>query len=143
MASSTVPAAKAALLALLQARPGLQGVQVEWAHPGRNIEDESLFFGTTQVPEEPATLGPNRKRNENFTLELVVSVLERGDEAQATEERAWALVAEIENAVRGNDTLGLSQIIKAEIVHKAERNYAGAPERVAEIVVQVKCQARI
>lgn len=103
MAATSAPAVKRVLLELLRNSPAIgQGqVQVEYAHPGSAIQQETMFFHKTVVKEVAAALG-RKRRDEDYYVELVVSVLRDGDDAQAPEERCWALVQAAEELVREN-----------------------------------------
>lgn len=103
MAATSAPAVKRVLLELLRNSPliGQGQVQVEYAHPGAAIQAESIFFHRTVVTETAAALGALR-RDEDYYVELVVSVLQDGEDAQTPEERCWALVEAAEELVRKN-----------------------------------------
>lgn len=101
MSASTAPAAKAALLARIQADVTILAgpVQATYGDPGPSLTQESMWFERTLLNEEAAALGQQR-RNESYVLELVVFVAQDGDDAQVCEERCWALVAAVENMLR-------------------------------------------
>lgn len=107
MARSTAPAAKAAFLALLGSRPALADVQRIWGpvseeHLGY---DELISVGGVRGRQAAAVLRA-AKRDESYSFETGISVSREGDEPQATEERWWALVGEIEDALRTDIELG-------------------------------------
>lgn len=109
MASSSVPLVKSTLRNLLTARPGLAGVQFSWAFPGPDkIAREALFFDRTELTETSGQLG-NGTRREIYTQYLYACVRRDGNDAQAVEARAYALVAEIEAQLKppANASLGL------------------------------------
>lgn len=142
MAVPTVPAAKDALLAALLARPGLADVQVSWAHPGADlIKREAVYFGDTEYETSAKSLG-NRERHEEYTIEVVVSVHQSGNDPRGVEIRCWEILNEIEDELRANDDLGESVRI-AEFTAAPVRLYVGARERIAESVVQVSVSADI
>lgn len=143
MATSTVPAAKAALLALLQARAGLSGVQITWEDPAELIQREAIYFGDTDVDERTAALGYQR-RDESYDLELIVRVLQEGDDAQTTETRWWTIVAEIEQTLRATATSpSLSgTVLAAKVTRVQQRGFADAANRTCVGVVTVNCMAR-
>ncbi len=104
MSASTAPAAKAALIAMLEADPTViaGAVQIEYADPGPAIKQEAMWFERTLLEEKAAAIGRQR-RTETYILELVVFVVQDGgggDRAKECEERAWALVAVVENLLR-------------------------------------------
>lgn len=102
MAASTAPSVKAALLTLLEADSGLSGVGFTYADPGEAISQEALFYGRTIATEKPNSMG-RRGQHEAYDVEIYVYVAQDGDDPQTCEQRAWAIVAEIENVVRANN----------------------------------------
>lgn len=110
MAASTIPAAKAALLSALRGRSGLSGVVVEWAAPVRpSPQAEAIYVDDAiDVQREWISLGAQRL-DETYALQVRVETIAYGDGSdvrQTVEERLWELVAEIEQAVRDDLTLG-------------------------------------
>src|SRR4051812_36775871 len=99
--ASTIPACKAAVLAILAARAGLTGVTLSWAGPTKDedFREEMIFLGASEDASDWAELGTGR-RTEDYTLELTVWVEQWGDDPQAAEERAHALWDEVEDALR-------------------------------------------
>lgn len=106
MAYSTIPLAKATLLATLQSDPDLDGVVVEWGipaepHPNR----EAVYIGDAQdVTREWAQIGQYRI-DESYNLHVLVEVYREGTDEQGTEERMWEIVARVERAVVADLTL--------------------------------------
>lgn len=105
---SSVSAAKAAILAGLQARSGLYGVALSWGGPTEteDMAPEGIFFGVTEREQEWQGIGrATRPRRESYTLEVVAYVIRDGDVERETEERVWALVDEIEALVAEDPSL--------------------------------------
>lgn len=144
--ASSVPLVKATLLTLLDARPGLSGVQTEWSDPGDDLKQESMFFGTTELSEVSGQLG-NGTRHESYTLTLWIFVLKDGNNPQATEERSWALAAEVEALLKSNASLGLTQpnvkSLTAEFAGAEQDNVIVEEGRMANLKVSVGVEARI
>lgn len=120
MAATSAPAVKRALLELLRNSPliGQAQVQVEYAHPGATIQQETVFFHRTVVKEAAAALG-HRRRDEDYYVELIVSVLQDGADAQTPEERCWEIVQAAEELVRENPGQGsdaMSAIVSGWVV---------------------------
>lgn len=145
MASTSAPAVKAALLALIKTG-GLTGVQITYAHPGGVVQQEYVFFHKTTERETAAALG-YRRRDEDYVIELIVGVARDGDNAQTGEERCWAIVAVIENLVRANPGQGsdvMSAIVSGWVV------WGGAEmtpliesgQRLAEAVCRIEVKNR-
>jgi hypothetical protein len=102
MLTSQVPAIKAALHELITAE--LVGVQVSYGHPGRNMAREMVFIGDVSISQEFKALG-GRTKHETFELDLIISVVKPGAQQRVATERAFELLATIEELLRANLTL--------------------------------------
>ena len=149
MAACTAPAAKAALLTLLDARTGLNGVQVVWTFPGDKAERQYLCFGDTELNEVAGQLG-NGTRHESYTINVWVSVHWPSNDPQDAEERAWAIVAELEAQLKppNNADLGIAGAngIKSLTAQFAGGTLATYPElegQTAQGSFRVAVEARI
>lgn len=107
---SSAPAFKAALLTALQARSGLSGVTVSYGAPaGGAGAREFVALADIDGTQEYATLGATaaaRRKDETFTMTVYCSVLREGQMQQECTERAFALAAEVEDAVREDPEVG-------------------------------------
>ena len=85
MAGSTMYAAKAQLLTLLQANSTLSSIQVAYGDPGEAMRRESIFLGdvtaNTHTPE--ALASGRRRRLEDYTLDIEVFVQSKAAGQQA------------------------------------------------------------
>lgn len=143
MAASTVPAAKAAILALLRARPALNAVAITWGEPteSEDLADELIFF------EDPVTRQPNWGHlgalniDEEYILVLKVRNRIFGDDQQAAEERCWALVFEVEQQLRGAKPAGMLKPI--DFGEQEYRTNALSDGWYGEIDIPLVCTARI
>lgn len=100
MAGSTVAVVKAALVALLEARPGLAGVKVEYGHPGDSTEKELIYFGRAIGTQDINVMREGRKkRDEEYVLDAHIEVLVEGGTQQEADDRALELTAELETAL--------------------------------------------
>lgn len=143
MASSSAPAAKAALVSLLQADPGMTGVTVTYGHPGSEMQQECVWTGMVTAAEQAISLG-NMLRDEAYTIQVMVLVAQDGDDAQACEERCLALVAVVENVVRANvqlaGTVNQWAVIEA---FKIEPGFSSSgAQRITTADVSVGCRHR-
>lgn len=104
MAASTAPAAKAALVSILQA--AIPGVPVTWAGPSveATLERDAIWLGEVDQSEEWRGLGA-AKRTEDYTVTLFCQTVRQGNDPQATEEACWSLRASVQTAVRANKEL--------------------------------------
>lgn len=107
MPASTIPDAKAALLAAIQARGALSAVHVAWGVPAElPSELERIYVSdAVDVTREWAGLGGGRL-DENYAIQVHVEAFRHGDDQSGTELRLWDLVTEIESAIRADNRLG-------------------------------------
>ncbi len=141
MATTTIPATKAALLTLLQA--ALDDVQVEWGKPSHDaLAQESVWFEGTRLTERATAMGQQR-RDETYTLELIVSIALDGDDAQACELRMWELVAEIETVVRANPKPIPAPLFDIQFAGAEHRPSQAEGQRISEAVVSIAARSRI
>lgn len=113
---STVPAAKAALVALISAQPTVTDPNgdietiVSYDDPGPNTANDFVVVGN--VSRQVATLAligsyQQGSLQEQYTVTVICEAF-RGDSAQTASERAWALASAVEQSVRNNPTLNSS-----------------------------------
>lgn len=142
MATSTIPALKAALLALLAARANLSGVQVVWGAPLPNPGREFIALAGTEGEQQTAAIGRLR-REEEYRLTIYCSTLREGQNQQACTERAFALVAEVEDAVRADPSIG--GVVRTALVDGPFTLEEGATDshRTALVTISLLCTARI
>lgn len=129
---STVPTAKAGILALIQARAGLSDLQaagaITWSHPGKDIAKEAIFMGAAVFTSEEVA-GMRRAphaHNELYTVPVWVDVLYEANDGQAAELRMWTLVGEVEQALRDDPGLGAGPdggILRALVTGKVPEEY--------------------
>jgi hypothetical protein len=117
--TSTVPAVLDAIKALLDARSALStaGVVVTTAPSGDPIPAESIQLFGTNGDQEWAAIG-NRRRRESYTIRSGIFVIRRGAGAavwDAARERAYAILAELEDAIRVMPTLGLADRVIVQL----------------------------
>lgn len=115
--TSTVPAVKAYLFAQLEAActkdpsdNGTHALLVSYDEPGPYEPDDIVSVGAvTERRLTPLAFvgsgGANALR-EDYALEITIDVFRGGDQAQTCYERAWALLGQVETAVRADPTLG-------------------------------------
>jgi len=149
--TSTMPAAIDGLLALLRARPSLERVQIVDGYPRFDIVD-TAFIAIGGKPEpvaegaqSSAALGA-RKREERYTLRVYCSASLGGDDQKAARDQAFSLMAEVEDAVRQDVTLG-GAVRVAEVagsISLSQTDHDTAAFGVfAEVSFDVAVQARI
>jgi len=117
MAVTTIPACKAAVLAILNADTDFDAVDKRWSPPTESedvaVGGEAVFFGDTEIVDSNwASLGKSQGqgvRNETYRLAITVWVAQYGDDPQIVEERAWALWGDVEDALRTDLFAGTPQ----------------------------------
>ena len=143
MATSTIPSFKGELLARLQARVGLSGVQVLWGLVA-NPSTELLLLGNVDGEQRPGALG-NARREEEYFLTVTISVLRRGRDMRSAVERAWAIAAEVENELRDDASLGnLVRVAQIDGPVTSEEVYAADGDVVeGRVTLTIRVNARI
>lgn len=142
MATSTVPAFKAALLTRLAARTGLSGVQVSYGWPSGQVKRESMMLGGVSGRQEFRTVGATQKMEE-YTLTIYVNVIREGGALQQTaDERALALMAEVEAELRSDLTVN-NTVLTAQLAGFDLEPMASAESRQASLTLSIDVIARI
>jgi hypothetical protein len=145
MATSTIPAFKAALQAQLQKRQGLNGVMVSYGYPGPVPEVEYIWLADVRGSQALATMG-NRKREEDYSLTVLIkteiSGVQPTDQQTATE-RAFTLMGELEAQLRTDPTVNAAVRV-AQVEGPVDLvELAGNNARGALLTVTVHAEARI
>lgn len=146
MADSTAPAAKAAILSLLNASADLTGVAISWAAPTKEDEytEDMVWLGDVDpYNQEFVNLGGG-KVDEEYDLEITAQAFLSGDDPQTTEERAWELRSAIVEILRADKTL-------SSTINKWSGPYPGAMTTrpatpngwLAKTTVRLTCRASI
>jgi len=106
---STAPVVRAALIAALDARSGLDGVLVTHFWQGQADEQEALYLGSTSSDEEWVTLRAGRKaREETYRIQIHIRAWKPGFWDATNETRIFALIAEVDNLLADDPAIGLS-----------------------------------
>lgn len=153
MASSVAPVLKSGLVTMLTtAFADEPTVRVSYGHPGLAPEPDLVGVMGVLTEQETATLG-NRSREETLRVAVTVScAVGGGPEAQqAATERAYALLADIESALRTDPTVGgacrMAVVEGADLAEDIWWAEAYDPPvavgRVAEITATIRAVARI
>lgn len=132
---------RAALVALLQARAGLAGVQIGYGMPSGALQREHMLLGTVDASQEYRAIGTTRKY-EDYTATLHISVTREGTNQQAADERALALLAQVEAALRSDPTVS-GTVLTAEIGRYRMEPLASETTREARITLEIQTRARI
>ncbi|OLZ72571.1 hypothetical protein AVW11_04040 [Streptomyces amritsarensis] len=107
MATSAVPAAVDALLAILQAAPGLTGVRIVDGPPTNNLTaSDCLFVGYQPGADSVVSIAQDfnaagaRTRDENFDVSGYIETRAGGSDMGARRRRCFEIAGELENALR-------------------------------------------
>lgn len=144
MATSTIPAFKAALLTALEARAALAKVQVSYGPPLPQPSAEWIWLGDADGEQDAAAFGHSR-REETFALTLMVGVKRGGNGQQAATERAFEIAEEIENELRTNADV-TATVRLAEIKGPIKLEELASPDgtsRGAHLTITIRASARI
>lgn len=143
-ATSTIPAVKAELVTRFAARAGLAGVQVSYGWPKGNPQKELLIVGGAIGEQQWGPFGRFAK-DEIYDLKIIVSVVFADGEQQNATERAFAIVAEIEQELRNAPNLGntVQGVIDIRGNFELSENMLGGLDREAYIEFSVHVKARI
>jgi hypothetical protein len=145
VAISTIPALKAALVTILQARAALANTLVTYGWPAAPTPEMIIL---ADVPEWTQAVGAMRAggqpRDEEYLLEVACLVEHGGTDQQVISERAFALLSEIELELRTNATVGYI-VRKAEVAGPGELREYVTPGNGRRSVVtsHIRCIARI
>lgn len=144
MATSTAPAFMNALHDALAARTGLSGVRVNYGpalpDPGR----ESINILGLNGDQNWAGLGQLAKE-EVYTVEVLIFVIREGQQTQPAVERAYQLLAEIENELRESSTAPtMDNTVRVAAVSTVNLEVGASDNtRSALLTIGVRVQARI
>lgn len=141
MATTTITAMRAALIALLQARAGLSGVQIGYGMPTGALQREHILLGLVEASQEYRAIGTTRKF-EDYTVTVHIGVVREGTNQQAADERALALLAEVEGALRTDPTVS-NTVMTAEVSRYRLEPLASETTREARVTLDILTRARI
>jgi hypothetical protein len=142
VATSTVSDFKAALLSRLQNRSGLSDVQITYGWPNGAVKRESIMLGGVNGTQTFRTIGATQKMEE-YALTVYITVIREGSGRQQNcDERALAIMAEIENELRLGITVN-NTVLTAELGAFDLQPMASAETREARLTVTINVMARI
>lgn len=148
-ATSTVGPVKAAVKTLLAST--LTSAQVIYGRRGPFVKNDLVIVGNARGTVTPATLGPTRKRDEVYLLEVTVLCSRPNTtDQQSVTEAALALYTAAENAIRAHagENLGVTNVMWARPTGDFELVEADDPEVLAKateaaVTFTVEVKARI
>jgi hypothetical protein len=102
---------KAAVQAAMQADTGLTGVDIVWGPDPRDQPQEWILLGAIRWENEDwKTL---KTKQEIFTLDLIVEVMETASSSFAVESHAASINASVEAFFKANPGLGLPYVVSS------------------------------
>lgn len=154
MATSRVPAAVDALLAILQASAGLSGVSIVDGPPTTNLSDlDHIFIGYQPSAESSVQLAQNfnaagaRTRDEDFTIACYAESRSGDTDMQSRRARCFALVAAVEEALRATDAAPTAPTLNGTVLwsHLTTGNLLQGQSQGAQAGLNftIACRARI
>lgn len=155
MATSAVPAAIDALLAILSAEEGLSGVRVLDGPPTGDMSDEEYVAIGWQPDSEDAVqmvqdfnAAGARTRDEDFTILCWLDTWTGDSDVRARRARAFALLAVIEDAIRASGASPTAPTLSGTVLWAhltgALLKQANTDQGVrAGITFTISCRARI
>lgn len=144
MATSSIPRVKARLVERLDAAewPG-DRPQVTYGWPRDEQRELVAVVGTSERSEQTTAALGGRSRNEDYGLQVIITVQNPGLTQQQATERAFELLGVVEDVLRDDPTLGLGGLFVAEIDQPDLREAPAAEGYVAQVLARVRVRARI
>lgn len=136
---TTALRAKKALVHAISQRPEFRNRQVSISHPGSDLETEAIFLNGVRSTELARHMGKAHRR-ETLIVEVAVVCEVLGNDLEEVEERAWAMVEGVENAVAEDSSLG-GLALMCEVDGFEQRNFTGPEKSVIEVTVEVRIVA--
>lgn len=143
--SSTVHAARARIVSLLQANAALSGVQVSHGYPGEAlIKREAVYVDRVTGQHSVANIKSGRKqRDEEYVVTVVVSVVRDKGTVADCEARAIDLLEEVEDTLADDPSLNdLDGVVHATAgAFRLVSDYtSGGPACVIEFDINVRAR---
>ncbi len=141
MITSVLSEMEDGLLALLAARPALDGVKQQAGDPGADLRTEHIFTIELATADQSWADSSGAEKSEELSLTVVVYVARKGAAYTDLRDRAQALAGEIEQAIADDPTLSGS--VWDASVTRVERDggIAGDNVRVAVLSLTVSATA--
>jgi len=131
---TTAPRVKRAIVAAVSQHPTFRNRQVSVSHPGADLEHEAVFIAGVRNAEVARSLGKAHRR-ETLTVDVAVVCEVLGSDLDEVEDRAWQMVAGVEEAIAEDSTLG-GVALMAEVSGFDQRSFNGPERSVIECTVE-------
>jgi hypothetical protein len=142
MASTAIPAVKAAIMAALEGAVGLDDVMItDDKEPER--AKEYVWLYEAQAERDWKTIGPQPvPLKENVTVELRVFVSKGTDKQKPSEERAFEIAEAVENALRDDPDLN-GTLLHQRVEKLRQQQLVPDQRRTSHVLMTVSGEARI
>lgn len=150
-ASTTVDRIAAALVSALEAQPDLKRVSVTDGMPPVGVIGGTEWIAILDVdPWQQESRGMNvttRPRVEEYTQNVMISVIRKTEDHRVANDRAWELYRAVEAAIRDTPTLpeltGDGQIVHIVVAGGSFLKRSNDTHREATIELRLDVKARI
>lgn len=135
--TSSVPTLKSNLVAILQARAALSEVQVSYGPPLPNPGREFIWVGKAIGAQAWAAGGKTKSEEYEQTVTIVVTHM--GVDMAAADARCFALMVELENALRTDTTVG-GAVTDATVGGFELGEGVDSESRESSLIVRIECR---
>lgn len=145
MAVSSAPTFKNTLHDALALRAAMADVRVSYGMPLGDPPNDLLILDKVVGRQDSAALGA-QKRGEEYALTVIIDCFRQGTDQQTVDERAFTLMADVENYLRDDATMGLVPtfaLFEAQIGDFKLEPLASDVARGARLTFEIEVQARI
>lgn len=134
LVQSTIPAVKAKLKTMAQARAGLSGIQVEYGDAGQFARSEGIRLGPTDIASQDnvSMRSDIRSMRETYVVHVLCESTRRTPELAET--RAMALAGEITDMIARDSTLESTTYVLWAVVSGMELDTDEGPEQTRTVV---------
>lgn len=148
MSTTTAPVVRAQLVSLLAARPALAAVLVTHVWQGQADKQEHIYLGNTSADIEFATIRAGRKkREEDYTVQVIIDVDAPTDWGPTSETRAFVLSAEVDDMLADDPAIGLAAThptLRMHVSHLEQSSGALDPAGIGtRIILTISVQSRL
>lgn len=144
MATSTIVSFKSSLDTTLSARAGLSGVLItRGIEPVDMSVPELLVIGDVTRSEQTAAALGRQRREENYTVEIEVTVVgHHADDQDTLSERAMTIASEVEDALRDDCSVG-GVVRVAQVAEIGLQEASDGNQRWARVPMRIRVDQRI
>lgn len=144
MATSSIPRVKARLVELLDGAqfPGDRPT-VSYGWPRDPTRELVAVTQTIERTEQTWVALGGKKRDEDYGLQVIITVENPGMTQQQATERAFMLLGVLEDLLRDDPRMGLDEVIAVEVDQPDLREAPTKEGFVSQVLTRVRVRARI